>query len=367
MPAPDLTQLRFVEIGMPLVKRMLPEQTLCFASRLHTPDADKASRTLVASFEPFASLPATLRRTDIAAVFCHPNMFSPWDWRWFQRALFNRRLFRHGLPIASSWGPQLLRLPVAAPIAVIDLEDLPVINRNAQFLLDRALVYFKRELPSDHWKLFIKTGHHGVPTPRYRRVQRHRDWIDKLAPLSIGLPHSALLHLPAPQEQPEKTVDIFFVGRVEDSSSLRRRGLQELLALKDRGVTLDLPPAPLPLPEFFRRAAAARLVWSPEGFGWDCFRHYEAAACGSVPLINNPTIERHQPLLAGEHAIYYDVEPGGLTRAALAALADGPRLAAMAKQAQAHVLAHHTPRAIAEYLLQETLRRAKAAAASQAR
>lgn len=367
MPAADLTRLRFVEIGMPLVKRMLPEQTLCFASRLHTPDADEASRGLVASFEPFAGLPATLRRTDIAAVFCHPNMFSPWDWRWFQRALFNRRLFRHGLPVASSWGPQLLRLPVVAPIAVVDLEDLPVINRNARFLLDRALVYFKRELPSDHWKLFIKTGHHGVPTPRYRRVKRHRAWIDKLAPLSIGLPHAALPHLPAPQERPEKTVDIFFVGRVEDSSSLRRRGLQELLALRDRGVTLDLPPAPLPMPEFFRRAAAARLVWSPEGFGWDCFRHYEAAACGSVPLINNPTIERHQPLLAGEHAIYYDVEPGGLTRAALAALADGPRLAVMAKQAQVHVLAHHTPRAIAEYLLQETLRRAKAATGSQPR
>ena len=362
--SPDLTKLTFIEIGLPVVKRIYPDQTLCFSSRLHTGGSDETSRALVASFEPFGGLRAALRRPDIAAVICHPTMFAPWDWRWFARSLFNRRFFRHGLPIASSWGPQFLRGQVAAPIAVVDLEDLPVINRCNLFLLDRSLVYFKRELPTDHWKVFLKTGHHGVPTPRYRRVRRNRARIDKLLPISLGLPHEALANLPTPQE---KSVDIFFAGRIDDSASLRRRGLEELRALTERGVTLDIPEASLPMAEFNRRAAAARLVWSPEGFGWDCFRHYEAAICGSVPLISNPAIERYQPLRDGEHAFYYDVEPGGLTRAVLTALSDRPRLAAMALAAKAHVEAHQTPGAIVDYLLKTTLQRANSTAAARDR
>ena len=149
-----------------------------------------------------------------------------------------------------------------------------------------------------------------------------------------------------------KTVDVFFAGRVRDSSSIRVRGLDELLALRNEGVTVDIPDRGVAPAEFYERCARAWLVWSPEGFGWDCFRHYEAPACGAVPLINQPTIERHAPLLAGEHALYYDPEPGGLTRAVDAALADKPGLARIAAAGQAHVMAHHTPEALARHVVQ---------------
>ena len=119
-----------------------------------------------------------------------------------------------------------------------------------------------------------------------------------------------------------------------------------------QGVSVDRSEKPLPPAEFYARCAAAWLVWSPEGLGWDCFRHYEAPACGSVPLINQPSIDRHQPLIGGEHAIYYDPEPGGLTRAVLAALADKPALARIAAAGQAHVAAHHTPDALARYIVE---------------
>ena len=107
--------------------------------------------------------------------------------------------------------------------------------------------------------------------------------------------------------------------------------------------------------EFYRRAARAWLVWSPEGLGWDCFRHYEALACGSVPVINQPTIECHRPLLAGEHAFYYDTNPGRLTQTIRNALADKARLRAMARAGQAYVMAHHTQEAIARYVVETTL------------
>ncbi len=77
--------------------------------------------------------------------------------------------------------------------------------------------------------------------------------------------------------------------------------------------------------------------------------------CGSVPLLNQPTIERYQPLLHDKHAVYYDIEEGGLTSAAVNALADEPRLEAMGRAARAHVLAHHTPPAIARHIVRMSL------------
>jgi Glycosyl transferases group 1 len=351
--APDLSQLRFIEIGGPYIKYAFPEQTHCFSSWPMENIAGLPSPS-GGGLEPSWRLPRLLADPGIAVIVCHPTMFAPWHPSWFIRAIFSRRFLRAGLPLTSGWGPQLLRRRLAAPIAVLDREDLPVINRNNLFLLDRATAYFKRELPSDRWKVFVKTGHHGVPTPRYRMVRRHRRRVETLLPISLGLKLGSQRFFPPATE---KSVDVFFAGRIEGSSTVRKQGLAELLALRDQGVTLDIPQGNLPLGEFYRRAAAARLVWSPEGFGWDCFRHYEAPMCGSVPLINNPAIERYRPLIGGKHAIYYDIEPGGLTRAVLAALADRDRLAAMAAEAKIFVELHHTPTAIARHVLEATLAR----------
>ena len=96
-------------------------------------------------------------------------------------------------------------------------------------------------------------------------------------------------------------------------------------------------------------------MWSPEGYGWDCFRPYEAAFAGSVPLISRQTIERHEPFIDGEHAVYYDVELGQLTLAVRRALKDRGRLVALAQAAQAHILKHHTPHALARYVVEAAL------------
>src|SRR4029079_6512621 len=94
----------------------------------------------------------------------------------------------------------------------------------------------------------------------------------------------------------EKTADIFFTGRVAGSSTVRRRGLAELIALRDNGVRVDIPDNNLPLEDYLARCARAWLTWSPEGYGFDCFRTYEAAICGSVPVISRQTVDRYKPL-----------------------------------------------------------------------
>ncbi len=241
---------------------------------------------------------------------------------------------------------------MAPPIAVIDTCDFPYINRADLFLLSRCKFYFKRELPPDRWRLFTKTGHRELPTRRFRRQSRLRHHIDKLRPISLGLP-VAVTDLPPANL--DKTMDIFVSSGVEGTSTIRKAGMSEIIALRDRGFKVDMPEGRLSPQEFYRRCAQAWIVWSPEGLGWDCFRHYEALGCGSVPLINQPTIERHRPLINGVHAFYYDPEPGFLTGAIEAALADKDRLRAIARDGKEHVLAHHTMIAIANYVVETTL------------
>ena len=334
-----------LEIGpRPYVALAYPEASAFFSTGETPPPAH------VRRIGSLAELWRLAGAAETELIVCHPNFVSPWSLRHLNRNVVSRQFIEGRSPLVRALGPELLRWRGPAKLVVLDHEDLPVINRGNLFLLERCDLWFKRELPADHWRVFTKTAHPQLPTPRFREQARHLRWVEKLRPLSIGLPLSAegLLPLAA---APDKRADVFFSGRVSGSSTLRARGLAELKTLAAQGVALDIPAAPLPQPEFYARCAAAHLVWSPEGLGWDCFRHYEAAACGSVPLINQPWVDRHAPLIAGEQALYYDVEPGGLTRAVTAALADKPALARMAAAARAHVMAHHTPAALARYVV----------------
>jgi len=356
---PDLRTLRIVEIGdKPYVKTAFPLQVAYFSTRGETVTNGGQAGAQRLSLATLPSLLRALRDPGVALIVCHPTFHAPWQWQAISRMIFNRRLLGRSFPLVPAFGPQVLRLGTAAPIAVVDHDDLPVINRQNRFLLERCAIYFKRELPCDRWRVFLKTSHANLPTPRFRLQPRHARLLDKLHPISIGLPLSGY---PAcePAASAVKDIDVFFAGRIDGSSTLRPGGLRELRALREQGYAIDVADRPMPREEFLRRCRRAWLCWSPEGLGWDCFRHYEVAACGSVPLINQPTIERHQPLLNGIHAIYYDAESGGLTRAAIAALSDKPALAAMAAAGREHVLRHHTSQALASYIVTTALAAAK--------
>ena len=260
------------------------------------------------------------------------------------RTLFDRRSWFGHSHFGPALGPHLLRLPITAPIAVIDTGDFPYINRADLFLLSRCKFYFKRELPPDHWRLFTKTVHRELPTRRFRQG-RLRDAHRQAAP-DLARPARDRHRSAATTSTRRRTSSMPAASRAPRPSA--RAGMSEIVALRERGLRIDIPEGRLPPQEFYRRCAQAWIVWSPEGLGWDCFRHYEALGCGSVPLINQPTIERHRPLINGVHALYYDPEPGFLTQAIEAALADKDRLRAIARDGKAHVMAHHTMTAIAQ-------------------
>jgi glycosyltransferase involved in cell wall biosynthesis len=157
----------------------------------------------------------------------------------------------------------------------------------------------------------------------------------------------------------KKDIDVFFAGRLKSSSTLRERGAMELNRLSSEGLRVEIHEDRLSPSEYRDRCARAWLIWAPEGYGWDCFRTYEAALAGSVPLVSRQTIERHAPLIDGEHCIYYDVEPGQLAQTVRRVLQNKEQLSRMAKAARRHALQHHTPQALAQHVVNSTLSAAR--------
>jgi hypothetical protein len=237
------------------------------------------------------------------------------------------------------------------PLVVVDLDDSFIIPRHNATWLQRSQVYFKRELAVDHWQAFSGQLHRRSPTKSTRRRSSVAKHLHKLRPISMGRAQAIANVVDSVPLAREKSVDIFFAGQVEGSSTQRLLGIDEFMALAEKGISIDIPEGRISRKEFLFRMSRAHLAWSPSGFGWDCHRHYEAPMVGAVPVIDRPTILRHAPLQDGEHCFFYDPERGGLTRTVLAALAAPERLPAMAMAARDHLLTHHTRRALSREIL----------------
>ncbi len=350
---------RVLEIGhRSRMRHAFPDTTEFYSTAEEKEDIGPVRERHSVSLGALPGLARRLADPSFDLVVVYPPSNAPWSLRGLTRSLLRRSVLRGNIPFFRMFGQQMLRGRVAAPIAVVDEDDPPVIFRHHVYLLDKAMLYFKRELPTDLWRVFMGTLHSRVPTPRFRARLRNRRRIEKLRPISVGVPSDALDRWNAqPVPASEKKVDVFFAGRVINST-VRERGLQEMQALAAKGIIVDVPDRPLPMQEYLARCARSWLVWCPEGLGWDTFRTYEAALCGSVPVISRQSIVRYEPLLDGTHAFYHDIEPGELTRTIEAVLKDRARLLAMGEQARTHVLAHHTLAASARYIAETTLAQA---------
>jgi hypothetical protein len=339
--------LKILEIGeFSLFKRNLPHQTtLVFTgyNPRHVRGIDHRP------FGP-ALLPGllrSLRRGDWDVVFCYPPARPLWDRKQgAPRAAAGllRRLARF-----RTLGAYVLKARPASPLVVLDYNDEAIIPAPALFLLDACVAYFKRELPVDFAKAFRDAA------PRYRTpasvpsdpfFQRN---VGKLYPVSAAVPEdTARLAL---ETRAAKTTDIFFAGS-SSNSTVRARGFEQLAALAAEGYAVDICPGGLSQAEYLARCARAWLTWSPEGYGWECLRHYEASLCLSVPILSQPSIYRHHPLQDHVHALYYRPEGDNLRDVVVKALADKPALESMAHAARAHALRFHTQRRACEYILE---------------
>ena len=248
------------------------------------------------------------------------------------------------------------RFPYAragSALAAVDMRDSPIIDNSRFGALRQAVCYFKRELPQNPANAFLYTTARTEENGNVYHVTFFQNLVGKLRPISIGVGNATVQKC---QGFPiAKSVDVFFAGQVRDRPN-RQAGLKQLERLQAEGYRVDITRELLPADEFLRRCAQARIVWSPEGFGWDCVRHYEAALAGSVPLLQSPTIRRYMPFEAGEQALYYYIEGEHLAETVRQALQNPERLAMMGWAARQHVLRWHTHEALARYIVEETRR-----------
>jgi len=264
--------------------------------------------------------------------------------------LFLNRLFR----CSHSFGISLLPFFIGrsrVPILAYNRKDAPILARQNFGLLRHCTRFFIRELPQNNWNLFLFTSSKNEDVVNITRQPLFQNNIGKIRPMPLGYAQPMDSYLPFSEN---KTTDLFYAGR-NHSTTVRSKGLAQLERLRDLGYRVDIPETPLERDEFLRRCAAAHLVWSPEGLGWDCHRHYESLLVGSVPLINSPTIERHHPLEHGVHCLYYFIEGDHLVETVRAALKDTERLRAISRQGREHILLWHRHERIIQYMIEETL------------
>jgi hypothetical protein len=240
------------------------------------------------------------------------------------------------------------------PLAVFDGEDNTIIARKNWRLLKRATCYFKTQSPRNPYKAFLFQDKRNDCLFNIVRQPQYAALAEKLQPCSVGI---TLAENGGDLSGAEKQTDVFFAGAAHPSST-RFEGVRHLEELREEGYRIDLHVTaegenPLPRPEFRRRCAEAWLVWSPEGADGD--RAYEAPVTGSVPLLNLPEVRRYRPLLDGVHGFYYGVEGDDIKRAVRLALQDKERLRQMAREGDALVREFHTHRALADYMIAETL------------
>ena len=341
--------LKILEVGeFSLFKRTLPDQTtLVFTGQNPARVSDIDHRLFSPSLLPRLNRELARGSWDIA--ICHAPVRPLWDRRHGFAVALKSMLRRLARP--QTLGVGMVKPPSGIPLIMLDMNDEPSIPAHNLPLLDRALLCFKRELPLDFAKCFLDV----TPALRTHRavmaspfVQRN---LAKLRPIAPAL-EEATVKL-ALATKAAKETDVFFAGTI--NSTLRARGLPVLAALAQEGLRVDVCEGGLPPADYLARCARSWLTWSPEGYGWECLRHYESSLCLSVPVLSPPGIYRYQSLRDREHAFVYPAEGDGLRQTILAALADRPVLASMAEAARAHVLAHHTHRRIVDHMLSESL------------
>ena len=175
-------------------------------------------------------------------------------------------------------------LAARLPVAAVDLSDVPFLTPASQQWLEASSVYFKRELPFD--RLFLYYGQR--PAPWRKRRLDLLSMVAKVQGLPLGIEDEKYVDLKR-RRRPEQDIDVLFAG--SPTSSLRQAACAHLRRWA-AGTTYRVEiHESLAYSDYCDRMARSKVALSVSGGGWDCFRHYEAVALGSIPLMNQPYVD----------------------------------------------------------------------------
>lgn len=269
--------------------------------------------------------------------------------RW---ALVVKAFVEHGWVSLLLW--LMRKRPI--PLALVDNSDDIILDSQNRRLSRAATLIFKRELPWDPFLVF--DGERGAlykeAANRIRMDADRRRIVSRLRPLALGprgeLP---LASKPGGMDQATRRFDVFFAGGV-DNRPMREPIPEAIKELARRGRHVHHPEFALSAGDYQAALGGARLALSPPGLGWDCHRHYEAAACGAIPVMPYPNIRPMVPFRHGENCLYYD--PGYSLPDQIEPWLDQPeKLRVMGRSAWTLAREHGSHRAIFDSVVRQTI------------
>lgn len=234
-------------------------------------------------------------------------------------------------------------------LVVIDQTDHLTIHPRDRRLAWSCDLYFKRELADNHWHTLEAVLPRGACIGVMTKASVGAKLRSKLRPIALGIEAAAIL---PPSPNAEKMYDLFYCGFSLEIPV--REGLRDVLTkLKDRGWRVHVPEERLNSNEFQKAIRQSRLCLSPGGSGWDCYRHYEVVAYGSVPLFNYRSICTIAPFRHEEHCFYYDPQADLVKQLETWLARPAKTLDQIVAAAQEHLKSHFTFEALAVYVDKE--------------
>jgi len=169
----------------------------------------------------------------------------------------------------------------ATPVLGIDTFDDSLVHPPDMPLFLRSKLFFKSNLPYKYSANFVEKDSHGGNT--------YLEESEKFRPFSLGISDDRYRELRAVRAATAGDYKYDVFASIYVRNTIRKHALAELLKLKETSkLKILIPEGRIPADEFYRLCAQSRVTLSPEGGGWDCARHYESIACGSLPLMNRP-------------------------------------------------------------------------------
>ena len=178
----------------------------------------------------------------------------------------------------------LAELKQYLPLVVVDISDAVCLQAPNRRLFEESSLYFKRELPYDRFFLYYPDR----PAPWSAKRKELLPAFEKIHGIPLGIEDDKYTQLKA-QRKPLQDIDLFFSGAI--TNTLRETALTRLQELSSTTSWNIVIRDTVPFQEYCELIARSKLTVSIAGSRWECFRHYEAVALGSPPLMNEPTID----------------------------------------------------------------------------
>ncbi|GJE80341.1 glycosyltransferase family protein [Methylorubrum thiocyanatum] len=345
---------RILEFGlMPLVTNAFPERTTFLDTRLRWADVrTRAPRSgsLAARVLRLARRVAGIGHAclvqdyDIVVARCVGPVNSAGRAMPVHAALSLLGLAFRGLVLFAARGPRVR-------LAILDVTDHLTIHPRDRSFLRRCDLFFKRELAANPWNTLETVLPRGACAGHARQDPACLALRAKLRPFALGI-EAAALKPPVPASA--RRYDLFYAGSAQ-GIAFRETLAGILPRLATRGWRVHAPTHRLSREAFADAITRSRFCLSPGGVGWDCYRHYEVAALGSVPIFDTRPLTGIEPFLHGREGFYLDPQED-LERALDSLLrTDDAAVDRMTAAAQALVTRVYTFDALARYVIAETL------------